>query len=671
MSDSLERITLPVIFCLLLVTAGALFLPGISGPWIFDDYGNLLQNSYVRVGTLNTEELKQAAYSLQAGPLNRPMAMMTFALNYYFVGGFNDTTPFKLTNLIIHVVNGFLVFWFSYLVVDRLTRLHQKKIYTGSFRKKHGAMILAGAAALIWLAHPIQITSVLYVVQRMTSLSALFTLLALITYMKGRLLLLSGYSPRVWLFVIGAIGFGFIGMLSKETAALLPIYIVVLESGLFAKTKPWSLWKKLPLRTRQQAYVGLAGAGILVLLWAIQYSLPGYVNRHFSLTERLMTEGRVLMLYLSLILVPRINQLSHQHDYIEISRSLIDPWTTLPALIGIFILLAWAFAVRKKAPLLALGVFWFFGGHLIESTILPLEIAHEHRNYLPSLGIIFVILELIRWATRRQALIKLIAVASGILLVFSTITFLRASQWADYNSFYRYEASHHPESPRIQAGMSILLEAQGRHEEAAAAVRRAWALAPYDIGYLLSLHQLTSKQGKDLSKEDINETAVLLATATLTPTAYLALENIASCLQTSCPSLQAPMEQWMNVILNARSDKVDRSYYYYLLGISLSSQGRIHEAIDVFRLSYESDPQYLHPLLNLAKIFIELKQLEVAELVLAELRLANEKNLHPRNREIEKLEAELRKATGGAPDEPDAKQVPAITPVPGADRLKP
>lgn len=666
MSDSLKRYTLLTVFCLLLVIAGTLYLPGISGPWIFDDYSNLLQNSYVKVKSLNAEELKLAAYSLQAGPLNRPVTMMTFALNYYFAGGFGDTTPFKLTNLVIHVINGFLVFWLAYLVIGRLVQINQKKNISKLFGKKHITILLAGAISLFWLAHPIQITSVLYVVQRMTSLSALFTLLTLIFYVKGRLVLISGFSHRIWLIVIGIIVSGYLGMLSKETTALLPAYIVVLELVLFSNEKPWTLWHKLSNRTRHLIYAGLAGASILVLAWAIQYSLPGYINRHFTLTERVMTEARVLFFYLSLILVPRIDQFGHQHDDIDISHSLTDPWTTLPSLIGIFALLALAFVYRKKAPLFSLGIFWFFAGHLLESTILPLEIAHEHRNYLASLGIFFVILEFILRITRPYALYKLIGLITVITLIFSGITYLRASQWADHNTFYRYEVSHHPGSPRIQAGMSILLEAQGKQADATAAMRRAWELAPYDIGHLLSLHQLVSKQDQQLSSDEIKDTAELLATATLTPTVYLALENIASCLQTSCRTLQAPMEQWMNVILNERTNGVDRSYYYYLLGISLSSQGRIHEAIDVFRLSYESDPLYLHPLLNLAKIFIELRQLDVAERVLAELHKANKKTSHPRDREINELDAELQRVKKDISEASGANRHPAAKPLPGA-----
>jgi protein O-mannosyl-transferase len=641
LSNSPQRILLTSVICLLLVLWGIVYLPGISGPWIFDDYGNLLQNTYIRIESLNAQDLHRAAYSLQAGPLSRPISMFSFALNYYFAGSFSHTTPFKLTNLVIHVINGLLVFWLSRLIFERLAQINP-----GSFRQSDRnaftATLLAGALALLWLIHPIQITTVLYVVQRMTALSALFTLLALIFYLKGRLRLISGRNNGIWLIILGLIGFGSLGMLSKENAALLPVFVLLLEIVLFADKKPWCLWHRLSGRTKRLLYGGLTVLAIVCLILAINYALPGYYNRQFTMAERVLTETRVLFFYIFLILVPRIDQFSHQHDDITISQSLVDPWTTLSSLIGIFILLGLAIIRCKKSPLLSLGILWFFIGHLLESTILPLEIAHEHRNYLASLGVLFVIIYFIQQAARNLSMQKTMGFLLVIALIFSGITCLRASQWSDPNTFYRYEVEHHPASARIQAGMSLLYESQGQYNEAMVAARKAWELAPYDTGFLLSMHHLAARQGKNLSAEEEAETLRRLATEPLTPTTYLALENIASCLQTSCKSLQIPMETWMNAILNERTASADKSFYYYLLGISLAGQGRIHEAIDVFRKSYELDPLYLHPLLNLAKIFIDLKQVDVAERVIAELHKANRNNPHPRDREIQKLEADLR-----------------------------
>ena len=106
--------------------------------------------------------------------------------------------------------------------------------------------------------------------------------------------------------------------------------------------------------------------------------------------------------------------------------SLFPPWTTLPALASIPALLRLALVVRKKQPLVSLGVLWFFTGHLLESTILPLEIAHEHRNYLPLLGIIIAMIGLIDYGCARIGHKKLWWVIPIAAMVFGGSTYLRS-----------------------------------------------------------------------------------------------------------------------------------------------------------------------------------------------------------------------------------------------------
>ena len=183
---SIQRFHYPLLLLSLVLALSAfVYLPGISGPWIFDDYTNLIHNSYVKVQTLSPDALRQAAYSLKAGPLQRPISMISFALNHYFAGGMNTTTPYKLNNLVIHIFNGLLVFWFLRLVLSRLIKITRGRMPAWRISPQ-ATTLLASAGSMLWLIHPIQITSVLYVVQRMTELSALFTFLGLIAYLMGR-----------------------------------------------------------------------------------------------------------------------------------------------------------------------------------------------------------------------------------------------------------------------------------------------------------------------------------------------------------------------------------------------------------------------------------------------------------------------------------------------------
>src|SRR6266566_4389028 len=164
---------------ILLVTSIA-YLPGVHGPFVFDDMTNILLVPSMRMQTLDYHSLRDAAFWQMSSPgAGRPIAMASFALNYYF-GGF-DSFGYKTTNLIIHLLNAVLL-W-------RLTLRLLNRTDTNSARNKIGEQTLPLLALVItslWALHPLNLTSVLYVVQRMTSLATLFTVLGLLGYTIGR-----------------------------------------------------------------------------------------------------------------------------------------------------------------------------------------------------------------------------------------------------------------------------------------------------------------------------------------------------------------------------------------------------------------------------------------------------------------------------------------------------
>lgn len=623
----------------------AVYLPGINGPWLFDDYSNLINNTYLRIDALDGGQLYQAAYSLQAGPLQRPIAMLSFALNYYIAGDFSNTLSFKLVNVGIHAINGLLVFWFLTIVFHRLveSRVGGNK---GKNRLQQWQVRFAAClVSLLWVAHPIQLTSVLYVVQRMTQLSALFTLFALIFYLLGRLRTIRG-DIRGWLWITGGtLGWGALGILSKENAVLIPVYVAILEFLLFSGEYPWRRWCLLPAKTR---YALLAMVGIVSLLAiavVVNYSLPNYAVRDFTLPERLMTEARVLMFYVSLIVIPQINRFGHQHDDIAISHSLIDPWTTLPAILAIVALLGIAFWLRHRYVLLSLGILWFFAGHLLESTVLPLEIAHEHRNYLPSLGALLTLSQGL-WTLHRYHAGKraLLAASALLLVVFSTITLIRASQWSDEGSFTFYEAHHHPNSPRAQLSLSLIYAVNGDYNRATASARRAWELQPSETGYLLNMHLIAARYRQLPDPALQADTLTQLKAQPLTATVHSVLQAVALCVFDWCPTLRRPLEEWSRAVIESRSDVSDKSFFHYLLGTSLLSQGRHAEATDTLRRAHSEDRRYLLPLLALLKMQIGTRQITEAERTLETLRGANDATSHRRDREIDELAAELANA---------------------------
>lgn len=429
----------PCIIALAVFLVGALvvgiYWPGLQGGFFFDDGPSILFAEGVRLESLSLEAIHQALVSGGAGPSGRPVAQLSFALNHYFSGF--DPLAFKATNLAIHLGCGLLVFA---LALRLLRAAHP-------LAKQHNLLIASGAVAALWLLHPIQLLPVLHVVQRMTSLSAFFLLAALLLHIHGRER--GGCAGAAWLILAWGIAWP-LSILSKETGALFPVFALA--------------WELIVRRSSQgqldrwaRAFAALVG---VVLLAGLAYALSpraqwlwsGYDLRPFSLIERLLTEGRVFWFYLGLIVAPRLEVLGLYHDDMALSTALLSPWTTLPALLGLAGLVWLAWRVRTRAPLVAFGIAWFLIGHALESTVLPLEIAHEHRNYLPVLGVLLAGAWALLHALEGKGSPKTIGVAlvTVALAYFPFITALRSHQFGDELRRTQIEAQHHRTSARAQ-----------------------------------------------------------------------------------------------------------------------------------------------------------------------------------------------------------------------------
>lgn len=626
-----------LLMCALLTVGALVFLPGIAGPYVFDDYPNLLNNDFLHLPSLDLAALYHAAWSLDSGPLRRPVAMLSFALNAYFAGGFDSSLPFKLTNLAIHLVNGLLVFWLLRLLFAVLAQ-----------RTPHlqpsdadGRMYLAAVLALAWMVHPIQITSVLYTVQRMTELSATFTLLGILSYLIGRMRITAGRRNGLLFITAGLAMFGTLGALSKENGLLLPVFVLVLDITLFSRETPWSSWAGLAPTTRRLLLIAAAALAALALAGLVQYVLPGYENRPFSLTERIMTEARVLFFYLSLILVPRIDAFGLHHEDIALSTSLLAPWTTLPAIAGVAALVGYALLVRRRQPLLSLGVLWFFAGHLLESTIFPLEIAHEHRNYLASLGVLLALAHGVGLVVTKLNNSRAWLILPAFALAFGGVTYLRATHWANAKSLFAIEALHHPGSAVAQSEAALVLAEYGHYAEAVEALGRAAELEPGEPKHLIWQQMVRVKQGVGPDPDAQRRVLNMLRTGRVSVTTITTMGDASRCVQTSCPGLAAPLEQWALALLQRDLALSDPSFCYYVLGQSQAAQGKTAEAIGSFRRSHELDSRYLHPLFAAASIYVHLGKLEDAEAVLTALRAANTASRHPRTREIEAVARDI------------------------------
>lgn len=354
----------------ILLVCFVIYYPGLNSELMFDDMPNL-------TGLSNVTDINSALYYVlngKSGPLGRPIAHASFLV--HLADWPHNLFSFKLGNLIIHLFNGILLFiWVKQLA--RIVKANLKNI-TG----------IAFFTTVIWLMHPFLATTQLFIVQRMTSLASTFMFMGLIAYMHGRSVFLinqkSGLIRMSGAIMVTTLLAGF----TKENGALFPLYILVLESTLLCQfaqilSRKFKLWK----------FCFLVIPNIVILLYVFFSwdSIVGDYNiRTFSLGQRLLTENIILIDYLYQLLIPNALSSPFQNN-ISASQSLLEPISTLYGFIFWLILLTVSWLFRKKQPLILFSISWFLAGHALESSVFSLELFFAHRNYFPSISIIFVI----------------------------------------------------------------------------------------------------------------------------------------------------------------------------------------------------------------------------------------------------------------------------------------
>lgn len=486
-------------FCLAsLVATCVVYWPGLSGGFALDDYTNIVQNAALRVDTLSWDELSRAAFSFKAGPTMRPVSMLSFALNAYFFGG--EAESFKVVNLAIHLLNGLLVF------ILLLQMLQAYRRHLAPSLQEHGVEWLALVTGTLWLVHPLNLMPVLYVVQRESSLSSLFVLAGCNAYIWARTQRLAGQGGAWALWVMVPLC-TLVATVCKESGALLPVYTLIIELFIFR-------FRGADGRRDRQALLFYLPMLVLPLcaaaLWILaSHGAPlDYSHRDFTLSERLMSETRILWLYIGWTYFPDLRSMGLYHDDIAVSHGLLQPATTLWAIAGLIVLAAVCLRCWRRYPLAVMGIAWFLGGQLMESTVFPLELAYEHRCYLPDLGLMLAATSVVfPLAADSRFRRPRLGVVAAVIVVCALLTWVRAADWKDNLTFSAAEARHHPQSPYAtymlgQTYANIaLFEDPSKYPEAVASLRAA-SLVPRssvipDVSLILVESQLKGLTDRD------------------------------------------------------------------------------------------------------------------------------------------------------------------------------
>ena len=447
--------SLSIIFLFILIPYSNTFI----ADWHLDDLPNIVQNEYLHLTKPDNNSIIKvlSAHPREEGRLFRPIVYLTFALNWYF-GSYN-VVGYHIINIFFHIGTAFLLYLTVFLLLDT-------PALQGHQRPTPSKHLIALLSTLPWALNPIQTQAVTYIVQRMAVLATFFSLASIFCYFLGRR---SQKKYARWVWFLAALICFILALGSKENSITLPVVLLLVE---------WIFFHSLGRITVRHLLAGIGiglVAGLAVFLLTngdpIE-SIINYDHRNFTLWQRLLTESRIMIFYLSLLFFPAPWRLSLDHDF-ALSTSLLQPPTTLLSILFLIGLTAWACWKHKSLPIPAFAILFFLLNHTIESTIFPLELIFEHRNYLPSLFLFFPVAVMLVDASSSDRLrtipIARYAISGGTVLVLCMLayaTYTRNAVWQTEQSLWEDSLAKAPGQSRPYINLAYTYQKLGRNDEA-------------------------------------------------------------------------------------------------------------------------------------------------------------------------------------------------------------
>jgi tetratricopeptide (TPR) repeat protein len=581
---------------LLFVAPVALIYSNIlEAPFVLDDTVRIQDNPHIRITNLSIKEIVKAGWNKESAS-KRPIGNMSFALNYYFHQ--YNLKGYHVVNIIIHIFAGFFLFLFIKTTLS---------ILSIESKCDHPTLI-AFFSALIWLVHPVQTQSVTYIIQRLNSLAAMFYVLSFWLYVKGRLAQKQNFrelkpdkiakikaqpikentppetrNPKpetsyYYLWFAGSVLAWILALGCKQNAATLPFFIVLYEWYFFQNLR--KQWFKRHLKYFLGIFVLFLFISLIYLgsdPWEKISNIGDYAKNEFTIKERALTQPRVVIYYLSLIVFPHPSRLNLDYDF-PLSHSLINPITTLLSLGIIVGLLGLAVYMAKKERLLSFCILWFLGNLVIESSLIPLAIIFEHRLYLPSM---LVCLVAVIWIFRllNQKWLG-VALLCAVAMLFSFWTYERNSMWVDRVTLWKDCVQKSPNKARPHYNLGKALVAQNRLSEAIDQYFEASRVNPDDPDTQNNIGNVLSKQGKE------NEASHYFSEALrIEPDHLLANYNLGSAL-----AEQGQTDEAKKYLFEALRIDPDYGQAHNNLGGVLAAEGKIDQAIGHFSRAIQLDP---------------------------------------------------------------------------------
>ncbi len=565
-----------------------LYLPGLFGPFTFDSVTSLVRNQALDFDPTSAQAWLVAVQSSTAGPLGRPLSMLSFAVSHALFG--QSALVEKSINLAIHLLTAYALYRWLELLLCRAPALRCGEQRAGNY---------AFFAALIWLLSPIQVSTVLYAVQRMEQLSALFVVFGLWFYTLRRCQWLERRASAEELShtLLGLLLLALAALYSKEDGVLLFGLLALVEVLLFQGRYAGCV----------KRWVVYAGATALllpalgVLLLAItepNWLLERYGWRLETPSQRMLTQARVLWHYVGWFFWPDVRHMSLFHDDIPLSQGWLQPWTTILAVLAWAAVILGSLAALKRSVLPAFCVGFFLVSHGLESTILPLDLVYEHRSYLGNIGLALL---LVAAAGRYLPQPAWRPAAALVGLLLSTTLFWRSTLWGDELRLYEAQLRHHPTSERTvyyYANIRMRLADQVHDEsvsrEHVLAARRYFqyllSLDPLHFPALVSLLYIDGRWFTGMPDEGWFEQLLQAAEQRrMEPSDANAMDLLVRCILAEY--CQVPESRLLELMSTLASRYPDAARYPLFLARYYGETGRnLDRAIDLSQQAVELNP---------------------------------------------------------------------------------
>ena len=497
--------------CILTVIVLLIYSQVFYSPFVLDDTDNIVDN--LRIKDLS---------NLLDFSGSRYVSYLSFALNYY-MGGLN-TFGYHVTNIVIHIINGILVYALVCLTFRTPALGDNLSAGKPRFFSSH---VVAFISAVIFISHPIQTQAITYITQRFASLATLFYLLALVLYIKARLLQVEregkkefAFSTLPMTFYVFSLISTILAMKTKEISFTLPFVLMLYEFAFFTTTS-----RNRPLGeriNRKKIYPLLPFllSLLIIPLSRIDAGVSiGDVSESVGRVSYLLTQFRVIVTYLRLLVLP-VNQ-NLDYDY-PVYDSFFDYPVLLSFLflLSVFVLVLYLFfQSRKKGSryglLISFGFLWFFITLSIESSIVPLlNLIFEHRLYLPSVGFFIASTTALcggfQWVGERWLVAgggETQKGVNGVLLSFflcaivvtsslSVATYRRNLVWKDDFTLWSDAVAKSPNNARPHVNLGVAYYNRGSKDNAIAEYLKALELKPDAAMAHLGLGRVYADKGR-------------------------------------------------------------------------------------------------------------------------------------------------------------------------------